>query len=79
MLIWFNLQRDRIGNGLPNINNTFAKSLQLQMSVLDQAGLSGLSDGWAKYQQKVPDVSESSQDDCRYIHNELCMYLQSFS
>ena len=29
-LIWFNLQRNGTGNGLPNIKNTFAKSLQLQ-------------------------------------------------
>ena len=37
MLIWmketfilFNLQRDEIGNGLSNISDTFAESLQLQ-------------------------------------------------
>ena len=33
-LIWFNLQRDRTRNGLPNIKETFAENLQLQMSVL---------------------------------------------
>ena len=33
-LIWFNLQRDGTENGLSNIKNTFAESLQLQMSVL---------------------------------------------
>ena len=32
-LIWFNLQRDRTRNGLFNIKETFAESLQLQMSV----------------------------------------------
>ena len=37
MLIWFNLQRDRTGNGLSNIKDTFAESLQLQMSVLHQS------------------------------------------
>ena len=31
-LIWFNLQRD--GDELSNIKDTFAESLQLQMSVL---------------------------------------------
>ena len=33
-LIWFNLQRDGTGNGFSNIKNTFAETLQLQMSVL---------------------------------------------
>ena len=36
MLIWFNLQRDVTRNGLSNIKETFAESLQLQMSVLHQ-------------------------------------------
>ena len=35
-LVWFNLQRDRTRNGLSNIKETFAESLQLQMSVLHQ-------------------------------------------
>ena len=35
-LMWFNLQRDGIRNGLFNIKETFAESLQLQMSVLHQ-------------------------------------------
>ena len=35
-LVWFNLQRDGTRNGLPNIKETFAESLQLQMSVLHQ-------------------------------------------
>ena len=35
-LIWFNLQRDGTRNGLSNIKETFAESLQLQMSVLYQ-------------------------------------------
>ena len=34
--IWFNLQRDGTGNGLPNIKDNFAESLQLQMLVLHQ-------------------------------------------
>ena len=63
-LIWFNLQRDGTRNRLSNIKNTFAEGLQLQMSVLYQsmcifkAGLSSLSDGGAKYQEKVPNVSD---------------------
>ena len=36
-LIWFNLQRDGTSNGLSNIKETFAESLQLQMSVLHQS------------------------------------------
>ena len=35
-LIWFNLQKDGTRNGLSNIKETFAESLQLQMSVLHQ-------------------------------------------
>ena len=35
-LIWFNLQRDGTRNGLSNIKETFAESLQLQMSFLHQ-------------------------------------------
>ena len=34
--MWFNLQRDT-ENRLPNIQDTFAESLQLQMSVLHQS------------------------------------------
>ena len=33
-LMWFNLQRYATGNGVSNITNTFAESLQLQISVL---------------------------------------------
>ena len=67
-LIWFNSQRDGTGNGLSNIKDTFAESLQLQMSVLHQsmcifkAGLSSLYDCWAKYKEKVPYVSDPNQD-----------------
>ena len=35
-LLWFNLQRDETRNGLSSIKETFAESLQLQMSVLHQ-------------------------------------------
>ena len=71
MLIWINLERDGTGNGQSNIKDTFAESLQLQMSVLCQsmciypvfkAGLSRSYDGWAKYKEKVPDVSDSNQN-----------------
>ena len=66
-LIWFNLQRDGTGNGLLNIKDTSAESLQLQMLVLHQsmytfkAGLSSLSDGRTKYKEKVSDVSDPNQ------------------
>ena len=36
-LIWFNLQRDGIGNGFSNIKDTFPQNLQLQMSVLHES------------------------------------------
>ena len=68
MLVCFNLQRNGTGKGLSNIEDTFAESFQLQISVLHQslcifkAGLSSLSDGWAKYKQKVPDMSDSNQN-----------------
>ena len=67
-LIRFNLERDGTKNGLSNIKDTFAESLHLQMSVLHQstcifkAGLSSLCDGWEKYKQKVPDVSDLNQN-----------------
>ena len=67
-LIWFNKQRYGTGNGLSNIEDTFAKGLQLQMSVLHQSlwifkgGLSNSYDGWAKYKEKVPDVSHPNQN-----------------
>ena len=35
-LIWFNLQRDQTRNELSTIKETFAVSLQLQMSALHQ-------------------------------------------
>ena len=35
-LLWFNLQKDGSRNGLSNIKDIFAESLQLQMSVLHQ-------------------------------------------
>ena len=67
-LIWFSLQRDGTGNGLPNIKDTFAESLQLQMLVLHQImcifkadGLSRSYDCQAKYKEKVPDVSDPNQ------------------
>ena len=63
-LIWFNLQRDGTGNGLSNIKDT----LQLQMLVLHESmcifkadGLSSSYDCWAKYKEKVPDVSGPNQ------------------
>ena len=67
-LIWFNLYRDGTGNGLPSTKYAFSESLQLQMSVLHQsmcifkAGLSSSYDGWVKYKEKVPDVSDPNQN-----------------
>ena len=68
MLIWFNLQRHGTGNGLSNIKDTFAESLQLQMPVLHQsisifkAGLAISYDCLTKYKEKVPDVSNHNQN-----------------
>ena len=65
-LVSFDLQGNGTGNGLPNIKDAFAESFELQLSVLYQsicifkAGLSSLSDDWAKYKEKVPDVSDSN-------------------
>ena len=68
-LIWFNLQRDRTGNGSSNIKDTFAESVHLQTSVLhlkyeyvQRAGLSSsYDDGQAKYKEKAPDVLDPNQ------------------
>ena len=54
---------------LSNTKDTFAERLSLQISVLHQsmcilkAGLSRSSyDGWAKYKEKVSDVSDPNQN-----------------
>ena len=68
-MIWFNLQRDGTGNVLSNIKETFAEIFLLQMPVLHlsmytfKAGLSSQYDGWAKYKEKVPDVSDPNEND----------------
>ena len=62
------MQNDGAGNGLSNIKDTFAESFQLQMSVLHQsmrifkADLSNSYNGWAKYKEKVPYVSDPNQN-----------------
>ena len=67
-LIWFNLHRDRTGNGLPSTTDTFAESLQLQMSVLHQsmyifkAFKSSSYNCWVIYKEKVPGVSDPNQN-----------------
>ena len=67
-LIWFSLQRNGTQNGLSKVKDTFAESLQLQMSVLHQslcifkAGLSSSYDGWVKYKEKVSNVSDPNQN-----------------
>ena len=84
-LIWFNLQIDGTGNGLPNIKDTFAESLQLKISVLHQnmcifkAGLSSSYDGC---EHAIPNSSLHklkiySSKRCRKISQRwiICMYL----
>ena len=67
-LIWFNLRRDGTENGLSNTKDTFAESLQLQISVLHQsmcifkAVLSSSYDNQAKCKEKVSDVSDPNQN-----------------
>ena len=77
-LIWLNLQRDGSRNGLSNIKETFAQSLQLQMSVptyehfpIFNAGLSSSHDGWAKCKEKVLDVSDPNQNVETRSHSKL--------
>ena len=51
-------QRDGTGNGLSNIKDTFAEFLELRMSVLCQS----VCIFKPKYKEKVPDISEPSQN-----------------
>ena len=73
-LIMFNLQRDGTGNKLFNIKDTFAESLQPQISVLHQsmcifkAGLSSSYDGLAKYKERVLGMSDHNQN-CETLCN----------
>ena len=84
MLFWikqvltcFKLQRNRTGNGLSNIKDTFAESLQLQTSVLHQsmyilkAGHSSLNDGWVKYKKKYLMCQDSNQNVERTCNSKL--------
>ena len=54
--------------GLSNIKDTSVETSQLQMSVLHQsicifkADLSSSYDGWAKFKEKVSDVSDLNQN-----------------
>ena len=67
-LIWVSLQRDVTGNGFPDVKDTFAENFQLQRSVLHQSmriftgGLPSSNDGWAKYKEKVPYVSDPNEN-----------------
>ena len=81
-LVWFTLQRDGTGNGLSNIKDTFAESLQPQMLVLHQsmcifkAGFSSSYDCWVKHKEKVPDVLDPNQ---HAIPNSSLHNIQVFS
>ena len=77
-LIWLNLQRNGTGNGLSNIKDTFTESLQPQMLALHQRmcifkadGLSSYYDCWAKYKEKVLDVSDPNQSVERTCNSKL--------
>ena len=60
--MWFSLQINGTENGWSNIEDFLAENIQLQMSVLRQNICIKFNDGWAKYKEKVPDVSDSSQN-----------------
>ena len=65
-----NLQRDRTRNGLSNIKETFAESLQLQMSILHQRMsiyqssrlVSQVNMMAGQNVKKIPDVSDPNQN-----------------
>ena len=67
-LLWFNLYRNGTRNGLPGTTDTFAESLQLQISVLHQsmsifkALKSSSYDCWVIYKEKVSVVSDPNQN-----------------
>ena len=55
-LIWFNLQRHGTRNGLSNVN------LHQSLRILKAGLSSSYRDGWAKYKEKVPNVSDLNQN-----------------
>ena len=59
MLIWFNLQKDGTGNGLPITSRILLQYVCSYKCQFFKPGLSSSYDGWAKYKEKVPDVSSS--------------------
>ena len=81
-LIWFNLQRDGTGNGLSNIKDNFAESLQLATDNISSApryehlplpkvGHLSSYDGWAKCKEEVLDVSDRNQNVETTCNSEL--------
>ena len=80
-LILFNLQRNAIGNGFPNMDS-FPESLLLKMSPLlhqsmciFKAGLSRSYDGQAKYNEKVPDVPDPNQNAETTFNSKTQVYI----
>ena len=59
MLIWFNLQKDGTGNGLPITSRILLQYVCSYKCQFFKPGLSSSYDGWTKYKEKVPDVSSS--------------------
>ena len=62
MLIWFNLQKDGTGNGLPITSRILLQYVCSYKCQFFKPGLSSSYDGWAKYKEKVPDVPEPNQN-----------------
>ena len=84
MLIRFNLQRDGIGNGLSNINNPIAESLQLEMSVLHhsmsilQSSRPFLADSWLGKMQRKNTWCVRSRSKCwNNMHFQAQIYITS--
>ena len=83
-LIWFNLQRNGIGNGLPNINDAIAESFQLEMSVLHQimsilqSSRPFLADSWLGKMQRKSTWCVRSQSKCwNNMHFQAQIYITS--
>ena len=74
MLIWLNLQRDATGKGFSNIKDTFAESLQLQMSVLHENLQSSKI-----YLSKECRKTSYSNMNYMYVANTAMLKTQNFS
>ena len=74
----FNLQRDGTRNGLPNIEETFAENVSSAPThehfPVFNAGLSSSNDGWTKFKEKVPDLSDPNQNVEKRSHSNSSLH-----